>query len=123
MLKLSLKLLGNIVAFYCAAQLFPSIHLETPETAIWAGLILWLVNLFIRPLLFLITLPVNFLTFGLFTLIVNTWMVLLTDTWLRGLKIPSFWVALAIAIIVSVLNMMLQSFRSNDSRKGVPVRG
>jgi putative membrane protein len=108
MQKLVLKLIANMVAFYCAAKLFPAIHLNSMETAVWAGLILGGVNLLIRPLLFLITLPVNLLTVGLFTLILNTWMVMLTDKLLSGLQIPGFWLAFATAVIISASNMALK---------------
>ena len=79
MRKLMLKVIANMVAFYCAAKLFPGMQLDGIATAVWAGLILGIVNLLLRPILFLLTLPVNFLTLGLFTLILNTWMVMLTD--------------------------------------------
>ncbi len=110
MRKLIIKTVANVAAFYCAAQIFTAIHMDTPETGLWAGLILAGVNLLIRPLLFLITLPVNFLTLGLFTLIVNTWTVMLTDTFLGSLYIPGFWLAFATALIVSAINMLGQSF-------------
>jgi Predicted membrane protein len=109
MRKLLLKIIANMAAFYCAAKLFPAIHLSGMETAVWAGLILGAVNLLIRPLLFLITLPVNLLTLGLFTLVLNTWMVMLTDKFLSGLQIPGFWLALGTAIVVSVCNMVIQA--------------
>jgi putative membrane protein len=110
MRKLLLKLLANMVAFYCAAKLFPAIHLDNMETVVWAGLILGVVNLLLRPLLFLITLPVNLLTLGLFSLVLNTWMVMLTDKLLAGLQIPGFLLALATAVIIAICNMMMQIF-------------
>ncbi len=109
MRKLVLKVIANMVAFYCAAKLFPSIRLNGIETAVWAGLILGGVNLLIRPLLFLITLPVNLLTLGLFSLVINTWMVMLTDTFLSGLQIPGFWLAFAAAVIIFICNMVIQA--------------
>ena len=109
MRKLLLKVIANMVAFYCAAKLFPGIYLSGIDAAVWAGLILGGVNLLIRPLLFLITLPVNLLTLGLFSLVINTWMVMLTDTFLSGLQIPGFWLALATAVIISICNMVIQA--------------
>ena len=110
MRKLVIKIVANGAAFFLAAQIFTAIRMDTPETILWAGLVLAGVNLVIRPFLFLITLPVNFITVGLFTLIVNTWTIMLTDTFLGSLRIPGFWLAFATAIIVSVVNMLGQSF-------------
>ena len=106
MQKLIVKIIINIAAFYCAAQFFPAIHMVSLEAGVWAGLILTAANLLIRPILFLITLPINFLTIGLFTLIVNTWMVMLTDTLLGSLYIPGFWLAFTTALIVSIFNFL-----------------
>jgi putative membrane protein len=115
MRKLVLKVIANMVAFYCAAKLFPSISLNGIETAVWAGLILGVANLLIRPLLFLITLPINLLSLGLFSLVINTWMVMLTDTFLSGLHIPGFWLSFATAVIVWVCNMVLLALeKGND---------
>jgi putative membrane protein len=108
MQKLVIKIIANVAAFYCAVQIFPAIHTASPETGLWAGLILAAANLLIRPVLFLITLPINFIMMGLFTLIVNTWMVMLTDTMLGSLRIPGFWLAFATALIVSVFNFLGQ---------------
>ena len=114
MRKLILKVVANMIAFYCAAKVFPAIRLNGMDTVVWAGLILGGVNLLIRPLIFLITLPVNLLTLGLFSLLINTWMVMLTDSLLGGLQIPGFWLALATAVIVSVCNMVLLSFEKEN---------
>lgn len=110
MRKLLLKVIANIVAFYCVAQLFPTIYLNGMETAVWAGLILGGVNLVVRPLIFLITLPINLLTVGLFTLVLNAWMVMLTDKFLSGFQIPGFLLALATALIIAACNMVFQIF-------------
>lgn len=114
MRKLVIKIIANVAAFYCAAQLISAIHMDSPETGLWAGLILAGCNLLVRPLLFLITLPVNFLTMGLFTLIVNTWMVMLTDTMLGSLHIQGFWAAFGTALIVSVFNILVQWLYRRD---------
>ena len=102
-----LKLLVNIDGFYLAAIFFPKITYSAPSAFLWAGLVLGVVNLLLRPLLIMLTLPINIFTFGLFTLVINTLMVLLAGALTRGLHIPSFWHALAIAIFISLLNMLL----------------
>ncbi|MGE5582456.1 MAG: phage holin family protein [Bacillota bacterium] len=107
MRKLIIQIIANITAFFIAARLFPAIKLDTPDIIIWAGLILALLNLILRPPLFMLTLPINFITLGLFTLILNTWMVMLTDTLLPGMRIPAFWLSFAVALIISGLNTVL----------------
>jgi len=109
--KLLLRILVNTAAFYCAVRLFPLIILHSPTDVVWAGIVLGLVNSLIRPILFLLTLPVNFVTFGLFTLVLNTWMVMFADWLVPGLNIPGFWLSLAVALLISVFNWLLKSLQ------------
>jgi putative membrane protein len=101
-----LKVLVNVAGFYIAALVFPNIIYDQPSTLLWAGLVLGLVNILVRPLLMLLTLPIRFLTFGLFTLVINALMVSLTDYFIEGLYIPGFWYALAVSVFISILNML-----------------
>ena len=79
MKKYLVYFLANTIAFYASIVLFNTAQSNPVEISAFAGLVLTLVNIFIRPLLMLVALPVNLLTLGLFILIINTWMVMLTD--------------------------------------------
>ena len=109
MTKLAVKVLANIAAFYCAAYFFPAIRIDRPETYLWAGLILGIINLIIKPVLLLLTLPINLVTLGLFTLFLNTWLVMMTDAMLPGLSIPGFRLAFLTGLIVSGSNLILNA--------------
>ncbi|NMA91758.1 MAG: phage holin family protein [Firmicutes bacterium] len=100
-----LKLLTNAGGFYLASFFFPRITYDRPAVLLWAGLMLGLVNILVRPILVILTLPINLLTFGLFTLVINTLMVLITGALIGGLHIPGFGHALAISVFISVLNL------------------
>lgn len=107
MTKLAVKIVASIAAFYCAVYFFPAIRVDRPETYLWAGVILGVMNLIIRPVLLILTLPINILTLGLFTLILNTWMVIWTDSLLPGLTIPNFRLAFLTALIVSLSTIII----------------
>jgi len=107
MTKLAVKIVASIAAVYCAAYFFPAIRVDQPETYLWAGVILGVMNLIIRPILLVLTLPINIITLGLFTLILNTWLVIWTDSLLPGLSIPSFRLAFLTALIVSLSTVMI----------------
>ncbi len=72
-----------------------------------AATVLWLVNLAIRPLLQLISLPITLLTFGLFSLVVNAGMVRLTDAILPVIHIRGFFLCLLISLFISLANSVL----------------
>ena len=101
------RILINTLALFIAAQLLP-IQAATFLHYFFAGIVLGLVNLLIRPLLIILTIPFNLLTFGIFTLVVNTWMILLTSGLLSGFYVPGFWVAFLTSLIVSVANWVLK---------------
>jgi len=106
--RMVLKILTYIFSFYIISLLFPSIRVDSITALILAGTLLTFVNILIRPLLIIITLPVNLITLGLFTLIVNTWMVMLTDWLVEGLNIPGFGLSFLAALIISIFSMVFQ---------------
>lgn len=106
MRTLILKFIVNMLAFYASALFFPSIRFEGPATVLYAGIVISLVNLLVRPVLLILTFPINLLTFGLFTLFINTLMVSLTASLVKGLYIPGFGMAFIISLFISALNLL-----------------
>lgn len=107
MRKQIVRVLINILAFLAAAQYLP-IEAATPLHFLGAGIVLSLINLLIRPIFILLTLPLNLLTLGVFTLIVNTWMIQFTSGLLPGFYVPGFWVAFLVSIIIYLVNWLVK---------------
>lgn len=105
---LLLRWLLSALALILVAYLVPGITVVSFYTALIASLILGLVNALVRPLLILLTLPVNILTLGLFTLVINALMFMLASSIVKGFNVagfwPAFWGALAMWIISWLLN-------------------
>ncbi|SET17442.1 putative membrane protein [Natronincola peptidivorans] len=108
MQRQQLKLLANILGVYLMATVFSFIEASGITQIILFGVILWLINLILRPLLLLITLPINMITLGIFTLVINTWMIMLADTIMRGVHISGFWLSLLLAMLIMALNRGLK---------------
>lgn len=106
--KQIVKMLANMLAFYIGIAIFPEVKAFSVSTVVFAGFLLWLVNILIRPVLLLITLPVNILTLGLFSLVINTWMVMLVGKLIRGLYVGGFWPAFGLALIVALANLLME---------------
>lgn len=104
MRKAVLVSLINAFALFIASYLFQGVLGSSPLTFLVAGILLTLVNLLVRPILLLITLPFNLLTMGLFILVVNTWMIMLTAALLPGFQIDGFITAFLTSIVVSMFN-------------------
>lgn len=110
MRKFIIKSLLNIISFYLVAHVLAILKLDRPETALFAGIVLALINLILRPLLVIVALPLNLLTAGLFILVINTWMVMLTGKIVPGLHIGGFWTAFATALIIFLFDLMLRPY-------------
>lgn len=79
-------------------------------TALVLVIILGLVNALIRPLLIILTLPINILTLGLFTLMINGFLFWFVSTFVKGFTVTSFWNAFFAALIYSIFSMIINYF-------------
>jgi len=95
------------VAIVITAYLLPGIQLSGFSAALVTALVLGLVNTFIRPLLLLLTLPLNILTLGLLTFVINALLILLTSSIVPGFVVAGFWWALIFSLVLSVVNYAL----------------
>ncbi|ABR50035.1 membrane protein [Alkaliphilus metalliredigens QYMF] len=108
MKKQQLKLLANMVSVYIMTDVLSLIESSGVVQIIIFSLLLWLVSLLLRPLLLLITLPINLLTLGIFSLVINTWMIMLTDRFIKGIHVPGFWIAFILAVMIMISNYALK---------------
>ena len=90
------------IGLWLASKLVHGIEVFSTGSLIAAALILGLVNAFVRPVVFLLTLPLTLLTLGLFLLVINAAMLWLTSLFLHGFVVHGFWAALLGSIIVSL---------------------
>jgi putative membrane protein len=102
-----IRLLLNGLALFLAAQLVPGIEVKGFGTALLAALILGIVNTFIRPVLVFFTLPISFLTLGLFIFVINALLFWLVGSLVPGLEVDGFLSAFLGAIIVSLISWVL----------------
>ncbi len=103
-----LRWLFNAVAIYLTTLIVTGLQIPAPvvTNTIIVALVLGIVNAFIRPVVLLLTLPVNILTLGLFTLVVNTLMLYLVAA-VAPLDIASFWSALIGALLIAIISTVL----------------
>lgn len=116
-MRLIFSLLINAVALWCAAQFVPGIHYtgKLPGLLILA-LIFGAINTIIKPILKLLSLPIRVVTLGLFTLVINAGLLMLTARIGAGtgFSVDGFVAALIGAILISVVSTFLGSFIAED---------
>lgn len=104
-----LRWLLNIVAIVITAALLSGF-----QVSVWGAIVgsvfLGIINAIIRPLLLILTLPINILTLGLFTLVVNGTMLWITSVTIKGFDLQNFWWAILSAIVLSILSFIISYF-------------
>jgi putative membrane protein len=106
----------NLLALVVAAALIRGISIQSLEIGIVAAGILCVVNAVIRPVVLLLTLPINLLTLGLFTLVINAAMLKLVSAVVPGLVIENFSAAIFGALIISLTSWLLNIFIGGDGK-------
>lgn len=89
------------------AYVMPGVTVSGFFSALWVALFLGIVNVLLKPLLILITLPINILTLGLFTFVINGLLILLASSVIKGFQVSGFWVAVLFSILLSIVNFLL----------------
>ncbi|OQA82304.1 MAG: Membrane protein of unknown function [Microgenomates group bacterium ADurb.Bin238] len=105
------SLVVNAIAFYVVAYLIPGVEITGWEALLVVAVVWGIMAMLVRPLLVLLTLPVNVATLGLFIFVINALLLMLTARLVPGFEIVSFWVALLAAVMLSLVNMVLSRIR------------
>ena len=106
----------NLLALVTAGLLIKGIIIQNITAGLLAAGILGIVNAVIRPVVLLLTLPINILTLGLFTLVINAAMLKLVAGLVPGFAIETFGAALFGALLVSIISWILNLFVGGDGR-------
>ncbi len=94
------------LAVLLAAYLLPGVDVDHYGYALLVAVVLSLVNIIVRPILVILTLPITVFTLGLFMLVINAVMILLVDYFIDGFQVDGFWWALGFSLILSILNSL-----------------
>jgi putative membrane protein len=98
----------STVVIMALAYVLPGVDIENWFVALVAALILGLINAILRPLFILLTLPVNILTLGLLTFVIDALLVMLAAAIIDGFEITSFWWALLFALLLSLIGSLFR---------------
>lgn len=110
-INLFIRWIVTTLSIYGVAWLLhPHIQTDSFESAIWAGLVLGLINVFVRPLIVLLTLPATMLTMGLFLLLINAALLYLVGELVEGFEVESFGWAILASILISLVGTLLGQF-------------
>lgn len=103
-MPLIIRWLITALAIMVTAYLLPGVSVSGFGVALIVALVLGIINVLLKPILVILTLPITIVTLGLFVLVINAGLVLLTDQIVSGFDVVNFWWALLFSLVLSVIS-------------------
>lgn len=119
-MNILLNIILTGIAVAVADYLIPGVALNNLGTAIVVGLVMGLINGLIRPVVLFLTLPINVLTLGLFTFVINALMILLAAAIVPGFTVNGFWSALLFSVVVALIKMLFSGLDRPHGQANLP---
>ncbi len=110
----------NMFALFMVSGIFNGIVISSWQTLIVSAIVLSLINIYLKPVIKIIMLPVNFFTLGLFTLFINAFLLIFVESLVKGFYIKNFSTAFFGAIMLSIIYLIVEKFvivRNDDFYK------
>lgn len=116
-MKLLVVWILNALALLAVAYFVPNIHVADFLTALIAALVIGLVNMLIKPILVILTLPITIITLGLFILVINGLLFYGVGNWLQGFEVKTLFAGIIGAVVYSVLSWLLAAIVIDDKKE------
>jgi putative membrane protein len=115
-MNIILRIIISAVVAFALSYILSGVHIQSFVTALILAIVLGLLNIFVKPLLIILTLPITIFTFGLFLFVINALIILLAAKFVNGFRVDGFWWALLFSLLLSILTSFLykKSTRSEN---------
>ena len=113
-MRLIIRLLITAIAAFLLSKILTGVHFDDFGSTIIFAIVLGLLNMFIKPIISILSLPITILTLGLFSLIINALIILLCDKLMDSLLIDGFWWAFLFSILLSLITSVFTSLFEKD---------
>lgn len=116
-MKTLLQIILTGIIVLVLSNILGGVQVDGFFTAIVVAAILALLNIFVKPILLVLTLPVTVVTFGLFLLVINALIILMADWLVSGFNVNGFWWAVLFSILLSFLQSLIFSVAERSGRR------
>jgi putative membrane protein len=106
-MNIILRIIISAVVAFALSYILSGVHIQSFITALVLAIVLGILNLFVKPILIILTLPITIFTFGLFLFVINALIILLAAKFVNGFHVDGFWWALLFSLLLSVLTSFL----------------
>jgi len=100
------RLILSALAVLICATVLPGAHVDGFLIAVVVAGVLAILNVLVKPILVILTIPITLITLGLFLLVINTILILLVDWLVPGFSVCCFWWALVFSVLLSIINSL-----------------
>ena len=116
-MKFILQLIISALAVIVTSMILPGVHVENGLTAIIVAAVLAFLNAIVKPVLVILTIPITVFTLGIFLVVINAMMIMLTSRIVDGFYVDGFWVALIFSILLSLVSSVFNALSGGNERK------
>lgn len=110
-----IRLLITAISAFLLSKILTGVHFDTFGSTIIFAIVLGILNVFVKPILSILSLPITIITLGLFSFVINASMILLTDYFMDSMQVDGFLWALLFSILLSLVTSAFSTiFESND---------
>ncbi len=113
-MNILVKILLSSIGVLIASYLLPGVTVDEFVTAIIIAVLLSLLNVTVKPLLVILTIPLTVFTLGLFLLVINAIIILIASSLVPGFVVDNFWWALLFSLVLSLINALLADLSKNQ---------
>ena len=115
-MRLILKFILMGLAVWGISRVLPAIHFQDPSSAFIFVFVLTLLNIVLKPILIVLTIPITILTLGIFLIFINAIIILIADHLMSTFHVDGFLWAFIFSLIISIINSLIESLISSDSK-------
>ena len=113
-MRLLLRWILNALALLALTQIVEGFGVSGFYIALIAALVLGLLNAIVRPVLLILTLPINLVTLGLFTFVINAGLIWFMSTFIKGVEVTSFWFVILVAMVLWAVGVITNFFLKQE---------
>ena len=106
-MNILLRIIISAVVAFGLSYVLNGVHIDSFVTAFILAIVLGLLNIFVKPLLIILTLPITIVTLGLFLFVINALIILLADSLIKDFWVDGFWWALLFSLLLSIVTSIL----------------
>jgi putative membrane protein len=106
-MNIVLRIIISAVVAFGLSYILSGVHIQSFITALILAVVLGLLNIIVKPILIILTLPITLFTFGLFLFVINALIILLAAKFVNGFRVDGFWWALLFSLLLSILTSFL----------------